>query len=32
VKPTQQMADRALAGEKLGVGPFAFTPPNRHVE
>jgi len=32
VKPTQQMAERAAAGEKIGVGPFAFTPPNRHVE
>jgi NADH-quinone oxidoreductase subunit C len=32
VKPTQQMAERALAGEKIGVGPFDFTPPNRHVE
>jgi NADH-quinone oxidoreductase subunit C len=32
VKPTPQMAERFLAGEKLGVGPFDFTPPNRHVE
>jgi NADH-quinone oxidoreductase subunit C len=32
VKPTQQMVDRFLAGEKIGVGPFDFTPPNRHVE
>jgi NADH-quinone oxidoreductase subunit C len=32
VKPTQQMADRAMAGEKIGVGPFDFTPPNRHVD
>ncbi|HSB62306.1 MAG TPA: NADH-quinone oxidoreductase subunit C [Vicinamibacteria bacterium] len=32
VKPTPQMADRAMAGEKIGVGPFDFTPPNRHVE
>src|SRR5262245_1673513 len=32
VKPTQQMAERFLAGEAIGVGPFAFTPPNRHVE
>jgi NADH-quinone oxidoreductase subunit C len=32
VKPTQQMAERFLAGEKIGVGPFDFTPPNRHVE
>ncbi len=31
VKPTQQMADRAKAGEAIGVGPFDFTPPNRHV-
>jgi len=26
------MADRALAGEAIGVGPFDFTPPNKHVE
>jgi NADH-quinone oxidoreductase subunit C len=32
VKPTQQMAERFLAGEAIGVGPFDFTPPNRHVE
>ena len=32
VKPTQQMAERAMAGEKIGVGPFDVTPPNRHVE
>ena len=32
VKPTQQMAERAAAGEKIGVGPFEFTPPNRHVK
>jgi NADH-quinone oxidoreductase subunit C len=32
VKPTTQMAERALGGEKLGVGPFDFTPPNEHVE
>lgn len=31
VKPTPQMADRFLAGEQIGVGPFEFTPPNRHV-
>jgi NADH-quinone oxidoreductase subunit C len=31
VKPTPQMAERAMAGEKIGVGPFDFTPPNRHV-
>jgi NADH-quinone oxidoreductase subunit C len=32
VKPTPQMADRALAGETIGVGPFDFTPANKHVE
>ena len=32
VKPTPQMADRAMAGEKIGIGPFDVTPPNRHVE
>jgi NADH-quinone oxidoreductase subunit C len=32
VKPTTQMADRAMAGEKIGVGPFDFTPPNAHME
>jgi NADH-quinone oxidoreductase subunit C len=32
VKPTEQMADRALAGEKIGVGPFDFDPPNAHVD
>ena len=31
VKPTQQMAERAMAGEPIGVGPFDETPPNRHV-
>jgi NADH-quinone oxidoreductase subunit C len=31
VKPTPQMADRAMGGEKIGVGPFDFTPPNAHV-
>ena len=31
VKPTQQMAERAQAGEAIGVGPFEFTPANRHV-
>jgi len=31
VKPTQQMAERALAGEAIGVGPFDFTPPNLSV-
>jgi NADH-quinone oxidoreductase subunit C len=32
VKPTTQMAERAMAGERIGVGPFDFTPPNRHVD
>jgi NADH-quinone oxidoreductase subunit C len=32
VKPTQQMAERAMAGEKIGVGPFDVTPPNRHLD
>ena len=31
VKPTQQMAERAMGGEQIGVGPFEETPPNRHV-
>ena len=31
VKPTAQMAERFMAGEKIGVGPFDFTPPNKHV-
>jgi len=31
LKPTAQMAERAMGGEKIGVGPFDFTPPNRHV-
>ena len=31
VKPTPQMAERAMGGEKIGVGPFDFTPPNKHV-
>jgi NADH-quinone oxidoreductase subunit C len=31
VKPTPQMAERAMGGEKIGVGPFDFTPPNAHV-
>jgi NADH-quinone oxidoreductase subunit C len=30
VKPTPQMAERALAGEEIGVGPFNFQPPNAH--
>jgi NADH-quinone oxidoreductase subunit C len=32
VKPTAQMAERSMGGEAIGVGPFAATPPNRHVE
>jgi NADH-quinone oxidoreductase subunit C len=32
VKPTAQMAERFMAGEKIGVGPFEFTPPNAHME
>lgn len=31
VKPTPQMAERFMAGEKIGIGPFDFTPPNKHV-
>ena len=31
VKPTTQMAERAAGGEAIGVGPFDFTPPNRHT-
>ena len=31
VKPTPQMAERAMAGEKIGVGPFDFTPKNAHA-
>jgi len=31
VKPTEQMAERAMKGEAIGVGPFDFTPPNRHA-
>jgi NADH-quinone oxidoreductase subunit C len=31
VKPTPQMAERFLAGEVIGVGPFDFTPPNAHM-
>ncbi len=31
VKPTPQMAERAMGGEKIGVGPFEFTPPNAHT-
>ncbi len=32
VKPTPQMAERYAAGEKIGVGPFDFTPPNLPLE
>jgi NADH-quinone oxidoreductase subunit C len=32
VKPTAQMAERAMGGEAIGVGPFDFTPPNRHMK
>ena len=32
VKPTAQMFERYLAGEKIGVGPFDVTPPNRHID
>jgi NADH-quinone oxidoreductase subunit C len=32
VKPTPQMAERFMAGEKIGVGPFAFSPPNQRFE
>jgi NADH-quinone oxidoreductase subunit C len=32
VKPTAQMAERSMGGEKIGVGPFEFTPPNAHME
>jgi NADH-quinone oxidoreductase subunit C len=31
VKPTAQMAERSMGGEKIGIGPFEFTPPNKHV-
>jgi NADH-quinone oxidoreductase subunit C len=31
VKPTAQMAERSMGGEKIGVGPFEFTPPNAHM-
>jgi NADH-quinone oxidoreductase subunit C len=31
VKPTPQMAERFMSGEKIGIGPFEFTPPNAHV-
>ena len=32
VRPTPQMAERFQAGEKIGVGPFDFTPFNAHVD
>ena len=32
VKPTAQMMERVLSGERIGVGPFDFTPPNRDLE
>ena len=32
VRPTAQMAERFQAGEKIGVGPFDFTPFNAHVD
>jgi NADH-quinone oxidoreductase subunit C len=32
VKPTAQMAERSMAGEGIGTGPFDQTPPNRHVD
>ncbi len=32
VKPTAQMVERYAAGEKIGVGPFDFTPPNLPLE
>lgn len=28
VKPTPQMAERFMAGEKIGIGPFDFSPAN----
>jgi len=31
VKPTAQMAERAMGGEKIGVGPFDVTPHNAHA-
>jgi NADH-quinone oxidoreductase subunit C len=31
VKPTAQMAERSMGGETIGIGPFEFTPPNKHV-
>jgi NADH-quinone oxidoreductase subunit C len=32
VRPTPQMAERFQAGEKIGIGPFDFTPFNAHVD
>ena len=32
VRPTAQMAERFQAGEKIGIGPFDFTPHNAHVD
>jgi NADH-quinone oxidoreductase subunit C len=32
VRPTAQMAERFVAGEKIGIGPFDFTPFNAHVD
>ena len=32
VRPTAQMTERFQAGEKIGVGPFDFTPFNAHVD
>lgn len=31
VKPTEQMAERALKGEEFGTGPFKHDPDNAHV-
>lgn len=32
VKPTVQMAERAMGGEQIGVGPFDFTPHNANQD
>ena len=32
VRPTAQMTERFQAGEKIGVGPFDFTPFNAHAD
>ena len=32
VKPTEQMAERAMGGEQIGVGPFDFTPHNANQD